>query len=197
MVHSLVLLIFSVALAITHYNNITASSGRYRIDEQNTWQEFSFPFQINSPDAQSIQMEFTLHRDFLGPIVLRIIPDDCLERLSINGNEVTDPSLPFCDYTNGRVFRLGQYIELGKNQFTVTLHNAGGPGKLEIQTAATDPIRFTARSLVAITILLYLVLLSRFLQLRSWKKKYLAGVYRRNLATTLLFFYDISSSAGA
>lgn len=93
---------------------------------------------------------------FLQPIhstVLQIVPDDCLEQLSVNGRIVDNPRATFCDYTLGRSVDVGRYLVAGTNTLVLRIHDAGGRTGASVSVAPSDP-------LVSACLVLFLVVLA-------------------------------------
>ncbi len=68
------------------------------------------------------------------PSRVRIIPDDCLERLSLNGGEIPIDHLPWsirCTYAHGFTLNLKPYLRPGANKITFRVWNKGGPTGLD------------------------------------------------------------------
>ncbi len=102
-----------------------------------------------------LTMNFDLPRWY--PTHYRISPDDCLETLWINGQEVKNSILPICDL-HGENVNLSAYLKSGTNTLQAHLKDFGGDLQFNMQvTPVLDPIFYLA----AIPLILSLVLLLR------------------------------------
>ena len=88
------------------------------------------------------QTEVTLNIAFnaLHPLSLRFTPNDCLERLWINGEEVRSKALPYCHHQKGRTLFLGSFLQKGDNTVRAIIRNHGGNSGLTIDVPWHDPI---------------------------------------------------------
>ncbi len=114
----------------------TGSDGTYVIDGTET--SFSYPFRATTEENAVINVRFTLHGRLLHAKNYRVLADDCLESLSVNGEEIA--GTPFCDYDKGRVLDLGGTLRAGENNVSAVMRNNGGPASLTFLVASTDPL---------------------------------------------------------
>lgn len=105
--------------------------GVYTVD--GVAEEFSMPLRLRNAPAGDIIILFGLHLAEHHPASFRIVPDDCLESLNINGEDVGDAGLPFCDFTNGEVLDLSAYLQPGENIVIARISNGGGDAQLQWQ----------------------------------------------------------------
>ena len=62
-----------------------------------------------------------------------VIPDDCLEEVSVNGEKFPlDGIQGLCDYSNGAYLDFSKYVKEGLNRFEFHIRNGGGLGGLRI-----------------------------------------------------------------
>src|SRR2546423_1544258 len=71
------------------------SSGTYQFHRQPR-QTFSLPLMVSSAPVDEFHVEFTLFAPPLSPTNFRVIPDNCLESISVNGEPLTSTALPIC-----------------------------------------------------------------------------------------------------
>ena len=89
------------------------------------------------------------------PKSMRIIPDDCLESIAINGENVASDSLPICPpAAEGHVYDLTQYISTGKNVVQISVKDFGGLAALKIVPEYHVPSRIATASLYLFALLL-------------------------------------------
>jgi len=119
--------------------------------------EFSLPLKLSSVDVGDYTVSFTLNLSAIHPEQFRIIPDDCLDALDINGEPVIDVGLPMCDFTNGKVFDLGHYLNGGENTVVARVRNNGGDVQFVMQTSWRDVLLLVPSILIPLLIVLYTV----------------------------------------
>ncbi len=147
-------------------SHTSAVDGVYSIDNQET--AFSFPLKILSTPEGDVPVSFTLHVNSIRPSRYYILLDDCLKIFTINGKEVNDPAVPFCDYIHGRTLNLSRYLQTGDNSVTMLLHNNVGDVSLLIRPSFTDPVAFLPYFLFLIAVICAGVVLVKMLRIPSW-----------------------------
>jgi len=90
--------------------------------------------------GKDITIEVPLSLSSLTPTTLSIRPDDCLERLDVNGIRVAADTLPFCDYVRGHEINLNGYLRPGLNSLTLAIRDHGGMGGVDIRPLAGRPL---------------------------------------------------------
>ncbi len=99
----------------------------------------SFPVILdNKTKTVSITVQLNLAR--LHATQYRIRPDDCLDALTVNGREVKDPRIPYCDYQRGNAFDLSDYLTAGSNEVTLAIRNKGGKSGATFAPSVSDPL---------------------------------------------------------
>ncbi|GBU25795.1 hypothetical protein R83H12_02453 [Fibrobacteria bacterium R8-3-H12] len=64
----------------------------------------------------------------------KVIPDDCLQEISINGKKIPlDGIQGLCDYSRGADFDFSKYVKEGLNHFEFRIQNNGGPGGFRVE----------------------------------------------------------------
>jgi hypothetical protein len=91
------------------------------------------------PDAAEYRIDATLRFGPLTQGIFRLVPDDCLTGLTINGEEFplgrfSKKSL--CDWENGFDVDLRQYLRRGANAVSIRVRNAQGPWGLQLRAPA-------------------------------------------------------------
>jgi len=115
-------------------------------------QPFKLPLSFtreHSVATVSLQLRLGL----LAPRRYHIVPDDCLEQLTINGKVYSSSLLPFCDWEEGRVLDFRDYLRSGTNEIRMEVRNIDGQGGVNISVDRRDPLSF----LLKVSFLLVLV----------------------------------------
>lgn len=112
---------------------------RYSIDG-GPQQEGRLPLFLPSQGERTFAVDITLSLPPLAQKTFIIRPDDCLEKLIVNGQTITDGSIPFCDYVNGRSIDLRSVLRSGENIIRLTIRDNGGMGGIDISPARSSPL---------------------------------------------------------
>lgn len=75
------------------------------------------------------------------PQYLEVQPDECLESLTLNGNQVDTRSFPICEYDVPTTIDVRGLLHAGTNRFEAVVRNVGGIGGLQVHVAHTDTLR--------------------------------------------------------
>jgi|GEM_PF-376312 len=110
------------------------------------------PLNIPGDTERWMTIEATLHLNTLHANVLRVTPDDCLEQLVVNGQEILD-GLPFCDPANGKVFRLKGILRSGNNDVIAVVRDTGGMAGVRINADQSDPLMLFLNTLTVAVLL--------------------------------------------
>lgn len=121
-----------------------------------TQKDFSMPLRLSSVDQGDYVVQFMLHLPAVHPHLFRIIPDDCLDSLEVNGQQITN-GLPLCDFTNGAVFDLSDRLHGGQNSVVARVRNNGGDVQFVMQTSWRDLLLLVPSILIPVIITLYAV----------------------------------------
>ena len=94
------------------------------------------PYEEQAPKMQ-FDIRAVIQRNQFKTNHLKIIPDDCLNDLTINNFLVALPASMTlrCDYQNGFVIDVGDYLKPGDNILTFRMINHGGPAKLRLENS--------------------------------------------------------------
>lgn len=152
----------ALSLACGIYANPQFGPVTYRFDEEQTEQEGNLPLFVQSK-GEYIHVRVPIILSPIHPSVFQLKPDDCIESLFVNGNEVTDPEAHFCDYASGQPVDLGAFLRIGKNLVHVTIKDTGGLGGINMTVAARDPMLMLLRLLLILSLLWLAIALRRFL----------------------------------
>jgi hypothetical protein len=75
--------------------------------------------------TKTTAVHFTLGLNIVHPQSYLFVPDDCVQSIQINGQNVEDAQIPFCDI-RGKAIHIGRYVSIGDNAVTVVVENKGG-----------------------------------------------------------------------
>ena len=142
---------------------------QYRLEGSSRW--FSInenPFYFHShAGPESLEIEFNMKLGFIRPSYLLFIPDDCVDRVSINEKHLSEDLFPLCDYWFGRAVDISEFTTRGDNAFSLLLRNHGGQGKLKLHIAKRDPALITLWGLMLFIFGLYIWRVARFFKLKN------------------------------
>lgn len=88
--------------------------------------------------VQTLRLEWEVPRVHYGRY--RIIPDNCLRSLHVNGVRFRPLRTPLCGYPEGHTVDLSSLLRPGKNILSAQIWNEQGTASLEIQPAKSDPL---------------------------------------------------------
>lgn len=134
--------------------------GTYVLNEQRPV-SFTYPLFFLSEPGQ-LRIEQTVTVGALRPAWFSITPDDCLERLMINGKNVPIPE-PLCLDMHGTDVRIGHLLHPGKNSLSFIVRDHGGYAALSMAPSLKDPLissllgLLAAGAIIAVTALLVLL----------------------------------------
>jgi hypothetical protein len=137
-------------------------------DEEGDSAFVEFPYSAKSLKEDKVhiyELKGKIHLGIFSPRYYRIIPDDKILSLTINGKEVSLASIPEnqkSDYRRGFTINLSKYLQSGENSIEIKFEDGGGRMGIKVQPFLRD-----ARSIV-ILLIAFLVLIS-FLFLISRK----------------------------
>ncbi|PIP65153.1 hypothetical protein COU77_00995 [Candidatus Peregrinibacteria bacterium CG10_big_fil_rev_8_21_14_0_10_49_16] len=129
--------------------SLTVSEARYVI---NGTEEHHSPLPLSfTSTGQDIDIFFDITHTSSTPTVFTVIPDDCLEELSINGTTFPHEDIPFCDWSRGRTFDLTEVLHDGTNQIHARVKDNGNVGGLQLH--AQEPPWYNALTLLRYALL--------------------------------------------
>lgn len=100
-------------------------------------------FQAPTGSDDEYDIFFWIRYGFLRPPTLRLIGDDCIRTLFINGVHVHQLDEEVCDFKRGANIRMSDEVHTGINTIQTKLRNSGGPGSFRIEIDSTDPLAST------------------------------------------------------
>lgn len=151
---------WAVLVTLLFCARLSLASGTYA-PVGGTLQPFDPPMILSSAPEGEIDISMKLRLGYFHPTHLRILADDCLDSLVINGVAITDPQIPFCDFTIGRSIDLSHVLQRGDNTVDARIRNFGGPALLQITTDWSDATR-----VVPLALFLGLIVTSSFFLLK-------------------------------
>ncbi|GHV16224.1 hypothetical protein AGMMS49938_16020 [Fibrobacterales bacterium] len=91
-----------------------------------------FPYKnFNAEEHKDFKISLYMKNSALA--TYRIIPDDCLKKLTINGEEIPVKNIHgTCDYENGFIMDLSKYLNQDENFLEFELHNNSGTAALSL-----------------------------------------------------------------
>ncbi len=163
---SVLVFMFSIVLLLVtmRHANPMFSNVMYQVD-LGEWHEATLP--LSTPTTgKSVRLRFDVTLSSPRPTYFRLIPDDCLLSLSINGMQYDGTSLPFCDLS-GADFSLKRFLFTGQNTVLLEIRDDGGDVKFAMHPLIfRDPIFLLPKLLIlfsGILLLLYCSMSVRFL----------------------------------
>jgi len=99
-------------------------------------QAASLPILKGIPANKDFLVSFNLELKNNEKPIYKIIPDDCLLEIEINGQKFPKELIRnSCDYTNGTILNFSEYTQEGLNKFEFQIKNHGEPGGLRVGSA--------------------------------------------------------------
>lgn len=107
------------------------------------------PFSIRtSKESRSFTLRVVLHADAMTARIYRVIPDDCIDGLVINGTPYPGKTFPFCDL-RGDIVDLERYLREGANTLEFDLRDKGGDAKFDLRPfVLRDPLYAAPKALI-------------------------------------------------
>lgn len=102
--------------------------------------EATLPIDIEHADFQSMGVDFTAHLSGVHPAFFEFSPDDCIDAIVINGKQLHDERLPYCDSGSPLMLPLGAHLGPGPNTFTLVVRNLGWRFGFDVRAAFFDPV---------------------------------------------------------
>jgi hypothetical protein len=183
--------LFAIALGLLgwakHVSEPTFSRAAYFFEgTPDQQQSGDLPVLITSQNNENLHVSFDLTLGQLFPTVYRIKPDDCLNSVSINGQQLQTPDVQFCDYGSGRPINLEPYLKSGVNHVQIVIGDQGGQVGIKMQSDGSDPLL----TLIIMGLLLSITLYSGallFIRYRAQKDLLLPVVFIGGLLLRVLY----------
>lgn len=130
-VPELYVLVAMVVLGVLYcMENVVGKNVKMTVDE--TTKDVVFPILENMEKGANFKVSFEIH-SASGDYELRVVPDDCVNEILLNGEIVPIRGLPgLCDYNGGFVLDSSRIKPTGKDRYEFSVSNRGGPGGLNV-----------------------------------------------------------------
>jgi len=153
----------------------------------------SFPITQKMKDNERLRVVFDVEPIIKNAYSLRIIPDDCVEIVLINGQALDVYEIQGrCNFSSGLILdqeMLKPFLSENKTNFEIEVKNNGGPGGINVLVLPElSLISFLARIIFTISSLLFCVFLLRRLK-TSFTFAFLLGI---GVLVRVFFFLDLS-----
>jgi hypothetical protein len=122
--------IIGAQIAVTQNKNV-ADIGKATLVSSVTNKQETVKLPLTRPgqEREKLDLKFPVTFEEGQPTAFLLVPDDCLKLFEINGKEVkmTDAQKSKqCNWAEGIVFDLKDYLKEGKNDFHIIIENGGG-----------------------------------------------------------------------
>lgn len=159
------LLVFVCCVAMAIFSNPKISDAEFSFE--GTVSSVELPLSQRIPPHRAFGVSMNVDRGIFSKFSMRIIPDDCLESLSVGGKDIRVDTLPGrCDYSKGIELSPEMLPELpaeGMIPVQMRLRNHGGPGGVSAEIVpAGFPWRLFQIFFTLDFLLLVAVILRRF-----------------------------------
>jgi hypothetical protein len=112
----------------------TPGFGPAFIQRNGAYEPVTLPFRTFPPRPEAYQLRVTVRSPWIGPTLVRMTPDDCVTKLSLNQRPIGLGGIDDkCDYNFGFVIELP--TRRGENVLDIAVENRGGAGGLELSPA--------------------------------------------------------------
>jgi Gpi18-like mannosyltransferase len=160
------------------------------ITRNDNTENIKLPYLIGMAEGEVFYVSFNLLVENKKSAKLKIIPDDCLQEISINGeNFPLNGVKGLCDYMKGAYFDFSEHVADGLNSFYLTVKNNGGPGGVDVVVTSLE------RSSLMHWIFVFLLLISFSLML--WRFRSNERIFKLALLFIVtIIFWLVASNAG-
>jgi hypothetical protein len=142
-----------IAGILLHVSSLKIDAATLQHPDGNT-SSISVPYDKDLP-AGDYRISGTIEHNIFSQRHIRIIPDDCVSSITINGARLNISGKPRCDIENGFVVNTGRYLHNGKNNVSFIVHNSGGKFGLRTAPVIRD-VRYAALMLLIFAFVLLL-----------------------------------------
>ncbi len=146
------LLLFFVLFAATSYLAPHIGNGTVRTDSGPA-EPLQLPYSLKTPGKQTLHYRIDLYKSPLASSLLKIIPDDCIEALSVNGVPYDVGRISGrCDWSHGATVDISDALRTGDNTLELTVAKKDGVGGLNV-FGLSDPSAPAATAMRLLTFL--------------------------------------------
>ncbi len=129
---ALALIVFITAFVSLQHLQLSVSDMRLSVNG-GAEQAVQLPYTLKSSGKELLTFESTLHRNPLSASKLKIIPDDCITSVSINGRPLNMAAIPNrCNWSKGVEIDLESYLHSGENTLQIVIRKKDGVGGLNV-----------------------------------------------------------------
>lgn len=98
----------------------------------------SLPFNRENAPEGPFSIDFAIMLPPLHATVFSVLPDDCIDSITIDGRAVVASALPFCDAQHPRRISFAGLVHSGINHVHIAMRNLGWNDGLDISVSWTD-----------------------------------------------------------
>lgn len=142
---------------LSFFNFVSIQATQGQIEKHSPEPQFVFYEENSSVKATLI---FSLPRFY--PQRFQLWADDCIEGIEIGSKTLRGLKFPLCDYPNGRVLDLGEYLHPGRNVIRIQIRNYRNIGGFHLTVARSDWTRLGPRLALLLCLLVQGVFLIRW-----------------------------------
>ncbi len=125
-------LLFAASFILLQYQHLHVNHSRISVAEESST-AVSLPFSLKIPGKQTLRLDANIIRFPFSATTLRIIPDDCIETLYVNGQSIDIQSLQGrCDWSHGVTVNLGGHLHHGTNRLEITVEKKDDVGGINV-----------------------------------------------------------------
>jgi len=143
-----------------------------KITRNDKTENIKLPYSIDMAKDEVFFISYNLSIKDKKTAKFKIIPDDCIQEILINGEKFPLDSIKgLCDYSKGAYFDFSKYVQEGLNRFEFRIKNTGGLGGLQVKMLYEAGFKSISLMHYVFTLLLlfYIALI-----LRKFKFKFIA-----------------------
>lgn len=161
--------VISVSLImLIRLNNITSRSTL--TDNTGSIKNITIPYFSNSADGKDFIFTTSVNRSLLYPVWIRIIPDDGVTELRVNGKQIPldieDKNLLW-NWDKGFDFPLGKFLTEKQNTVEFKIHNRGGRYGLRIQPSSRNIIYVMVNVVLVLFVIIFIVELMKLFKINN------------------------------
>ncbi len=159
--HALIVSAFSLFFSFIALQQLPLNISNISVDKQDA--AIEFPYSFKGKSNQIYHYKATLSANALSSKYLKIVPDDCLESLTINYSDIPISHIKGrCSWQHGFNIDLSKYLDEKENTISLHVKNKDGVGGLNL-IALQDYESFSYRIISSIMMLSLLILVTLIL----------------------------------
>ena len=187
--------LYGAAVLLLLLSSVLYLNGKSRVSDvtvsyNNQTRPITLPYLKGSENrVRTFQIAMHVSHGRFGSGRFHVVPDDCLDALSVNGRSVDLSGIPrgrMCDYNNGFEIDLGGYLHPGENEVLSVLQDHSGKRGFDLRPVISEPIAlFFKFSLIFLAMLASLHIMQR-LQF----PRVITLLFGVGMAVRILYLYD-------